>query len=124
MEFKDLVGKILVAIEGAEESSEEIIFTDSDGVKYIMFHSQDCCEDVQVDSIVGNISDLLNTPITLAEEKTDSENGKIDDFDESFTWTFYTLATVKGYVDIRWYGSSNGYYSEDVTFKEIERSKE
>jgi hypothetical protein len=119
MEFKDLVGKILVAIEGAEESSEEIIFTDSDGVKYIMFHSQDCCEDVQVDSIVGNISDLLNTPITLAEEKTDSENGKIDDFDESFTWTFYTLATVKGYVDIRWYGASNGYYSEDVEFKVI-----
>jgi hypothetical protein len=116
MEFKDLVGKMLVAIEGAEEGSEEITFTDSDGVKYIMFHNQDCCEDVRVDSIVGNISDLLNYPITLAEEKTNSTD---DGRDESFTWTFYTLATVLGYVDIKWYGASSGYYSEDVEFKAL-----
>ena len=87
-----------------------------------MDHDQDCCEDVSVEDIAGNIQDLIGSPILQAEESTSDETpeGVKPEYQDSFTWTFYKLATVKGYVTIRWYGESNGYYSESVDFEKVE----
>lgn len=118
-EFSGLLGKVITKIEGAIENSKEIKFTMDNGDQYLFYHYQDCCELVSVEDIEGDFTDLLNSPITMAEESTSNENpeGFVKRYqDDSFTWTFYRLATVKGYVTIRWYGESNGYYSEDVSF--------
>jgi len=110
-------------ITNIDHDSEQMTFTCDDGKKYMMYHRQDCCESVSIEDIVGDINDLLNTPILKAEEVTSDENpsntDKSEDYQESFTWTYYKFATIKGYVDIRWYGESNGYYSESVDFVEI-----
>lgn len=42
------------------------------------------------------------------------------ELDGSETKTFYWFRTEKGEVTIRWYGSSNGYYSESVNFVHVE----
>lgn len=122
VEITALLGRTLIGIEKSADD-EEIIFTAVTGEQWRMYHEQDCCESVTVESIVGDLSDLIGSPILKAEEAT-SEQRPADlptpDYaDESQTWTFYKLATIKGYVDIRWHGSSNGYYSESVSIEKI-----
>jgi hypothetical protein len=112
-----LVGKTLTEIQKVED--DEIYFVTSDEETYRMWHYQDCCEDVTIEDIIGDLDDLIGSPITLAEEVTSNENPLNEEWDESFTWTFYKFATNKGYVTIRWYGTSNGYYSESVDFAKI-----
>lgn len=118
VEIEDLIGKTLrdIRINGSED---EIVFECEDGTEYKMLHFQSCCESVTIEDINGDLDDLIGSPILKAEEVTNSEEhpdgSKVEHY-ASFTWTFYHLATVKGYVTIRWYGGSNGYYSEDVDF--------
>lgn len=118
MNISELLGKTLTFITPTEPGDDAITFHCADGTKYEMYHSQDCCENVSVEDIEGDLQDLIGSPITQAEEVGNDEPAK-DRYDESYTWTFYKLATIKGYVTIRWYGTSNGYYSESVDFRQI-----
>lgn len=111
--FEELKGKTLLNVN---VSDNEIIFECTDGAKYKMFHYQDCCEDVHIDDICGDLRSLIGDEILDAREETGNLPKK-DEYDESYTWTFYILRTIKDTVTIRWYGTSNGYYSESVDFE-------
>lgn len=112
----DLIGKTFVKVENVNDF--EIVFVVSNDEKYKLYHSQDCCENVSVEDISGDLNDLVGSPLLMAEEVVSNENPPDvkKDWQESFTWTYYKFATVNGYVTIRWYGESNGYYSERVDF--------
>lgn len=116
--FESIKGLTFTSVE--QIGSDRVVFTADDGTLFTMCHDQDCCETVEVESITGDLADLVGNPILLAEEATSDQRPADlpapEYHDESQTWTFYKLATIKGYVDIRWHGSSNGYYSESVTF--------
>ena len=117
MKFVDvsiLKGKILKDIK--IKGTESILFIDEDDIEYEMFHDYDCCENVYIEDICGDINNLIGSKIIMAEEVINRDLSPLNKFDESYTWTFYKFATVKGYVTIRWYGESNGYYSEEVDF--------
>ena len=125
MKFQELLGMTFAKVTG-EVDGNEINFHSIDGRHFRLNHYRDCCESVYIESIVGDLNDLIGAPLLQAEEvesksELDPDGNELpaNDYDDSFTWTFYKLATSKGYVTIRWYGSSNGYYSESVDFEEV-----
>ena len=112
-ELKDIVGMTMTSVEN---KGDELVFTSTDGKSFKLFHPQDCCESVSIESVVGDLSDLVGEPLLIAEKST-GETPADYTFEyepESYTWTFYKFATRKGYVDVRWLGESNGQYSESV----------
>jgi len=128
--IESLIGLTLHSVTRSAKDAyvDYIKFIASDGRCFIMHHNQTCVEEVYIVDINGELNDLVGVPILSAEQSSSNthppdvgERYDGGDGAESFTWTFYKLATIKGYVTIRWYGSSNGYYSEEVDFEELDR---
>jgi hypothetical protein len=109
--FEDLQGRILCKVLKLDDYELRFYLTEDHYVR--MYHMQDCCESVYIEDIVGDLDDLVGTPLLLVEEVSNYD-GESKEYSESETWTYYRFRTIKGSVDIRWYGESNGYYSESV----------
>lgn len=116
-DFNELINKEIIEIN---KNKESVFFKTSDNKYYIIEHWQDCCEDVYLEDITGNIEDLIGKLI-MSEKVSNNENPKNEDDERygTFTWTFIKFATIKGYVTLRFYGTSNGYYGEDVDLFEM-----
>ena len=113
--FHQMIGKVMSSV--TSKSNDELCFVAETGEEFKFVHQQNCCESVWIEDIDGDLQDLVGSPMTMAEEVEGSQEPRIQDYpDESFTWTYYKFATPKGYVTVRFYGSSNGYYSEGVSF--------
>ena len=109
-----MLGKTFVQVTGAV-GNFDLLFETANGERFMFSHSQDCCERVDINDIVGDLQDLVGEPLLLAEEVQGETPVDFNEREyESVTWTFYKFATRKGYVDVRWLGESNGYYSEGV----------
>ena len=71
--ISEMVGKTFVSVSG-KVGDERMDFRTKDGSGVSFYHSQDCCESVDIEDIAGDLNDLLDTPILRAEVRTSSEN--------------------------------------------------
>jgi hypothetical protein len=109
--FDEMIGLVPVCVD---QTHNEITFRFADGTAARFYHEQQCYECVEIEDVCGDWSDLIGRPLLVAtERRTESQ----DTEDGSETWTFYTFRGVGGSVDVRWYGTSNGWYSERVDFE-------
>jgi hypothetical protein len=111
--FQEMIGQVFDGVY-IHDGSGEVLFENST-MSVCFYHDQGCCENVYVESHDGDPNWLVGSPIIQAEQVDNIDIPDTpDNADESYTWTFYKFATVKGSVTVRFFGSSNGYYSEDV----------
>lgn len=120
-EIYELVGETIAEVKVSYDNREMVFLTEG-GDAYRFYHLQECCEEVQIGDIWGDLEDLVGSPVLLAEEKVINAGYSGSDNHGDFqhhTWTFYEFATQKGYVTVRWCGSSNCYYGEKVNIEFI-----
>lgn len=116
-DIRELIGKTPIAIKG-NDGDDVLELQMSDGSVYQFYHYQSCCESVYIQDIAGDLNDLLNSEITVAEER-ENDDPPMSKYHDAYKWTFYELGTARGYATIRWYGHSNGYYGVGVDLHRV-----
>lgn len=112
--FNNMLGQVMTDVS----APDDMIFMAESGKVFRFTHFQDCCESVGIEDITGDLQDLVGSPLLIAEEVDNISGFHPDDSDDCATWTFYKFATNKGSITVRWYGTSNGYYSTSVSYVE------
>lgn len=107
-------------ITDIKNDNDDLTIVCSDGKEYSYYHSQDCCEHVRQIKIIGEIQDILDCPITLAEDDNPSDpEWYKEGYYDSHTWSVLILESEHGRVEFWYLGESNGYYGESMSFEEI-----
>ena len=98
-------------LQSVKEVENELILTFNCGSTLTLYHIQDCCESVYIEECPSF------TPYygkTLSSIDVDIE------VSECFTltvFTFYWGSASPESCEVRWLGTSNGYYDENVDYK-------
>lgn len=108
-----LVGEKIIALFVDKDSQDELVFQTEKG--YTVFTTYgDCCSETWFADIIG-VRALLGHVVTSVEwlEMSESEQ---DDRCRQESDQFYgvKLKTARGYIDIVYRNSSNGYYGGDI----------
>lgn len=114
----DLVGQTVVSI-GVDDEQHLMTLRLAGGSDIILTTEGDCCSESWFADFLG-VDALLNQPIEQFEEielpdyTTDDGRGR-QDFDRVYGYRF---TTPRGYADLIFRNSSNGYYGGEMHMKE------
>ena len=117
-----MIGKTLREV--IQPDDERVTFVVDDHESFAAYHLEDCCEHVRIVSVVGDVADIIGTPIVAAVEDVFADTNPPggdwpEEHDDSYTWTLHKITTERGEVTFHWLGESNGYYSENVYFTRV-----
>ena len=92
------------------KNGDKIVFHDRSTLSsFALQHIQECCEEVYLADICGDLEDLQGSPITDISCRYTTYG------DEEGECCFYNISTVKGSVTIRWGTNDDNRYGMEVS---------
>lgn len=121
--MKELLEKTIVKVEigvGSDDAEEgtRLVFTDSEGVKYVYDAYGDCCSATWFSHISG-LRNLLGKTVAKITEREEREATKAEEAEgdyEVLSIYGYILNTSEGDCYIEFRNDSNGYYGGEAEF--------
>lgn len=123
-DLDNIIGSTILAVDGCTVGSDKVTIHTSKGILRLYFDNDyygSCFVDVRVEDITGDLHDLIDGVVSVAEERSDQVG---DRGDYRTKWTFYTIRTTRGDLDLRWLGKDNGYYGVSVYTNWSEKEEE
>lgn len=123
-DLDNIIGSTILAVEGCTVGSDSVIIRTDKGDLRLYFDNDyygPCCVDVRLEDVNGDPSDIIGGVVSVAEERSNQEG---DRGDYRTRWTFYTIRTTRGDLDLRWLGKDNGYYGVSVYTNWSEKEEE
>jgi len=109
-DLEKIIGATILEVNGCVRDSECVSFVTDRGTLRLL-HRKRCCERVYLADTNGDSFDLIGGIVSVAEERS-NQKGERGEYRTKYT--FYTIRTTKGDLDLRWIGKDNGYYSVSV----------
>lgn len=103
-------GKLCTEFSTFSDRVEFVCLTDGKPERFVIYHPQDCCESVYLDSVEGKIP-LSPFRIIKISETCETGEEECGDVWEKQTYVF---DTDEGNFVLKFYGTSNGYYGTSV----------
>ena len=108
----------IIVLEGhtvasVEHANDEVSFVLTDGREFKLYHLQDCCEYVSVESGAEDLPKLVGKTIVKVLEIIEHPENTSDSATRT---TFEFVLKDAKPIKLVWLGTSNGYYSESVSF--------
>lgn len=123
-DLDNIIGATVLAVEGCTVGSDSVTIRTDRGDLQLYFDNDyygPCSVDVRLEDVNGDPTDIVGAVVSVAEARSNQE-GESGDY--RTRWTFYTIRTTKGDLDLRWLGKDNGYYSVCVWTKWSEKVEE
>lgn len=113
--MKNLIGATILSVNpNTNRRDDALLYIKTDKGTMTFYHAQQWSEQVWLEDGLEDLEKMIGEKVLHAEVIKNYDEDALDEEDDSYTWIYYKISTLNHDCTLRFYGTSNGYYSEGV----------